>query len=74
MTFCHAKEKPSTTLSQAETVAGRGSNRRHTHSQQGRDHGHITEAVEQEAPALTDLSDHDAGNSRADDPRAVDHR
>ena len=44
------------------------------HQQQGCDHRKVADAIDQEAPAFARGADHQAGDRRADQPRAVCHR
>ena len=43
------------------------------HHQQGCDHGKVADAIDQEAPAFAEGCDHQAGDGRADEPRAIGH-
>ena len=48
--------------------------RRDSHDEQRRDHREIADAVDEEAPALADRGDHQTGDRRTDQARAVVHR
>ena len=72
--ICHANSNPSTTLSQADTVALTGASVTVGANQyESGDHADVAETIRQEAPALTHERDDGAGDRGPDEPCAVDH-